>query len=266
MKKIFKKLTSLMLSLMLILAVFGMNKVSYANEKLNGIHATDEIQVIEIPINAYDREGRLLPNFMSVMIKGDRNRVSFTFRNVGADKVDSLSLSLKIVDANGKVVYKPITIKKAALKIGDTPLGTYNKAITTVQEDITVTGTVTEGKTFVVNQKTWRGNFAGGKYSSLSALGGHRHHIPAKGSLSGVVSESNGPAIRMTIDDHKRTASYGSSTSAKEYRAKQASLIKAGKFRQAQDMDINDIKNKFGSKYNGAINEAIAYTKKLGLR
>lgn len=70
----------------------------------------------------------------------------------------------------------------------------------------------------------------------------------------------------MTIADHKKTASYGSSTSAKEYRAKQAKLIKEGKFKQAQDMDINDIRNKFGSKYNGAINEAISYTQKLGLR
>lgn len=164
MKKIIKKLTSITLSLMLILSIFGygLRNVSYAYETLDGILATEEMQVIEIPIGTYTSNSRLLPNFMSIRIEGNSSKVSFTFRNIGVDKVDALSLNLKIVDANGKVVYNPSTIKKTALKIGDTPLGTYNKPIATVQEDITVTGTVTEGKSFAVNQSTWRGNFAVG--------------------------------------------------------------------------------------------------------
>ncbi|MGL5822093.1 MAG: hypothetical protein ACRCYE_10840 [Sarcina sp.] len=53
---------------------------------------------------------------------------------------------------------------------------------------------------------------------------------------------------------------------AKQYRAKQANLIKQGKFAAAQDMDIRDIKNKFGSKYNKAIDQAVQYAKSQGYR
>jgi len=53
----------------------------------------------------------------------------------------------------------------------------------------------------------------------------------------------------MKIADHKKTASWGSSAEAKAYREKQAQLIKDGKFDEAQKMDIQDVRSKFGKKY-----------------
>ena len=63
------------------------------------------------------------------------------------------------------------------------------------------------------------------------------------------LSKGKGPAISMKIADHKKTASWGSSAEAKAYREKQAQLIKDGKFDEAQKMDIQDVRSKFGKKY-----------------
>lgn len=73
----------------------------------------------------------------------------------------------------------------------------------------------------------------------------------------------DGPAIKMDIKDHRQTASCGSSKEAKEYREKQKELIDQGKFREAFQMDVDDIREKFGDKYDDAIAEASAYVDKL---
>jgi len=57
----------------------------------------------------------------------------------------------------------------------------------------------------------------------------------------------------MDIPDHRQTASWGSSKDAKVYRAEQKKLIDDGKFDEAQQMDVNDVKSKFGKKYDSAI-------------
>jgi len=67
----------------------------------------------------------------------------------------------------------------------------------------------------------------------------------------------------MKIADHKKTASWGSSAEAKAYREKQAQLIKDGKFDEAQKMDIQDVRSKFGKKYDDAIEQMLEYTRKL---
>ena len=50
---------------------------------------------------------------------------------------------------------------------------------------------------------------------------------------------------------------------ADEYRAKQESLINQGRFREAVNMDINDIRSKFGGKYDQGIKELLNYVDEL---
>lgn len=63
----------------------------------------------------------------------------------------------------------------------------------------------------------------------------------------------------METADHELTASWGSSTEAEAYRELQAKLIGEGKFREAVMMDIEDIKLKFGEKYDAAIQQMLDY-------
>lgn len=100
----------------------------------------------------------------------------------------------------------------------------------------------------------------GGSYGQLrkNAVSGTQvHHMPAD-SIS-PIPRNEGPAIRMDAADHMRTASYGSSSAAIQYRAQQQNLINQGRMREAIQMDIDDIHSKFGSKYDDAINEMLHY-------
>lgn len=77
-------------------------------------------------------------------------------------------------------------------------------------------------------------------------------------------TEGNGPSIKMTKEDHRLTASYGSSNDAKEYRAAQKALIEKGNYHDAIQMDIDDIHLKFGDKYDDAISEMLEYAELIG--
>ena len=101
----------------------------------------------------------------------------------------------------------------------------------------------------------------GGAYSDVPANGGERHHMPAD-SVS-PLSTQKGPVINMSLGDHKKTASWGRSKYAQEYRAQQRRLINNGDFMRAQQMDIDDVKSKFGNKYNKTIDEMRDYILKL---
>ncbi|RSJ72456.1 hypothetical protein [Streptococcus cristatus] len=92
------------------------------------------------------------------------------------------------------------------------------------------------------------------------------HHVPANASSSEtVMSRLDGPSILMTEKDHALTASYGNSLSAQSYRAKQAKYIEEGNWKKAFEMDVNDIRSKFGEKYDEALKaaERAAREKKL---
>ncbi|WP_410003778.1 hemagglutinin repeat-containing protein [Pseudomonas syringae] len=90
------------------------------------------------------------------------------------------------------------------------------------------------------------------------------HHCPAKNCYaSAPISSADGPAIKMDPADHKLTASYGSSPEAKAYRAQQEKLLKEGKLDEAIDMDVNDIRSKFGDKYDASIGQMKEYAKSL---
>lgn len=67
----------------------------------------------------------------------------------------------------------------------------------------------------------------------------------------------------MDKADHMRTASWGNSAAAIEYRQNQAFLIENGMFKEAIMMDIQDVQSKFGSKYDSAIIEMLKYVNEL---
>lgn len=74
------------------------------------------------------------------------------------------------------------------------------------------------------------------------------------------LSKEKGPSIIMDKGDHKQTASWGASKEAKAYRTTQKELIQQGKFKEAQNMDIQDVKSKFGDKYDVHITQMNEYT------
>ncbi len=89
------------------------------------------------------------------------------------------------------------------------------------------------------------------------------HHMPAN-DVNGL-KENDGPAIVMEKADHRQTASCGSSLDAREYRQQQKVLIDEGKFEEAMQMDIDDIHDKFGNKYDDAIAQMKETAKEKGL-
>ena len=133
------------------------------------------------------------------------------------------------------------------------------------------------GMTYSVAKKIWDNVFGGmnkeiieeskdgGSYKEVKANSDGSteevHHMPSD-SVS-PVDRMDGPAIKMDKEDHRQTASYGSSVEAKEYRDTKKEKIKNGDFRGAIQMDIDDIKDKFGNKYDKAIEQMLQYVDKL---
>ena len=105
----------------------------------------------------------------------------------------------------------------------------------------------------------------GGSYGELKSEGWgwnseppkEVHHMPS--NESSPLETNDGPAIVMDQQDHRQTASCGNSRDAQEYRAKQKELIDQGKFDEALQMDIDDIHDKFGNKYDTQIKQMQDY-------
>ena len=99
----------------------------------------------------------------------------------------------------------------------------------------------------------------GGAYSDVRAanVGGEVHHMPAN-SVS-PIPRADGPAIWMETADHGLTGSNGSGGWAAAYRADQQALINSGRFMDAVQMDIDNVHNLFGSKYDEAIEQMLDY-------
>jgi len=89
-------------------------------------------------------------------------------------------------------------------------------------------------------------------------------YVVQKGDTLSPLSYGEGPTIAMAEADHEQTASYRNSARAKAYRQAQADLIRQGDFRAAQEMDIQDIRQKFGNKYDGAIQQMLKYSQERG--
>lgn len=103
----------------------------------------------------------------------------------------------------------------------------------------------------------------GGAFRNVRKLRGHdSHHIPAD-SIS-PIARGDGPTIAMSRGDHAKTASWGNKPGARPHREAQAKLIQEGKFSEAQKMDIDDIRRKFGDSYDEAIEQMLIYTREKG--
>ena len=111
---------------------------------------------------------------------------------------------------------------------------------------------------------------AGGSYKTVFAYVNEgvseANHIPSQDaylSRTGL-SKNAGPAIWMTEEDHAKMASTGSSHDAIEWRQRQAELIEQGKFMDAMEMDIRDIREKFpDGRYEKGIRQAVEYAEGL---
>lgn len=109
----------------------------------------------------------------------------------------------------------------------------------------------------------------GGSYKELKKAGygdateppTEIHHTPADSASK--LERDDGPAIAMEKKDHQKTASFGSSREAKEYREVQKQNIDSGNIRKAIEMDINDLRSKFGNKYDKGIEQMLKYVDQL---
>lgn len=110
-----------------------------------------------------------------------------------------------------------------------------------------------------------KGEKKGGSYKDVRVAGEgdtkEVHHMPS--DESSPLERNDGPCIKMDKEDHRKTASCGNSREAREYRQQQKELIESGRFRDAIQMDIDDIKEKFGDKYDDAIAEMMEYVDQL---
>lgn len=104
----------------------------------------------------------------------------------------------------------------------------------------------------------------GGSYRDTKRTSdGETHEVHHTPSDEAAELGKDGPAIKMEKEDHHKTASYGNSKEAREYRAQQKELIDQGKFREAVQMDIDDIRSKFGDKYDEGISQMKDYVDQL---
>ncbi len=102
----------------------------------------------------------------------------------------------------------------------------------------------------------------GGRHGNLDCPEGHeRHHMPADSTTN--MRRDDGPAIAMEKDDHYKTANWGPSKEARAYRKKQKELVDQGEIKEAIQMDIDDIRSKFGDKYDDQIKEMMEYADTL---
>jgi filamentous hemagglutinin len=88
--------------------------------------------------------------------------------------------------------------------------------------------------------------------------------MPSRSGSDGYVHKMDGPAIKMSKDDHRRTKSNGKNSGSREYIENQKRLIEQGRYKEAMDNDIQDIRSQFGSKYDDAIQQMQDYAKCMG--
>lgn len=198
-----------------------------------------------------------VPNTLVATLTPGELGFAITVTNIGLDKISYIYINVDIYKNNGDYV--------TSFQVRDTnvPVGTktYTHLLdksATVQETIIITGYAQDGVTYDFGRTTtYRYNFVGGAYGTMAAYDGQRHHIPSDSVTS--ITTYSGPAIRMITADHRLTASYGSSASAISFRAQEAALIAEGKFDEAMQLGIDDIRSLFGTKYDKAIAQMISY-------
>jgi hypothetical protein len=116
----------------------------------------------------------------------------------------------------------------------------------------------------------WPFNFRGGSYAAVRAgnTGGDVHHTPATAALtsSSSLSREEGPAIFMSTPDHARTASFAGNPGYRAHIDRQRELISQGRWRDAIQMDIDDIRRLFpDGRYDEGIRQMLEYARRRGL-
>ena len=203
-----------------------------------------------------------IPNIITVKLTPGKKGFAVFVINTGLDALTSLHLNLRLTDYNNNYI-DSYSINDVNIPVGERSYIWMKDKSATIKENISLSGYAIDGPTYTLGPiSTYRYNFAGGSYSSLSPYEGHRHHIPSNDVNR--LPTTGGPCIRMLTEDHYMTSSYGSSASAQQYRAKEEALIKEGKFAEAMQMGIDDIRSLFGTKYNDAIAEMISYAVSKG--
>jgi hypothetical protein len=103
------------------------------------------------------------------------------------------------------------------------------------------------------------------KYFADSKTHEVHHLIPAKLlEITGILSYMEGPCIRMEKKDHEETQSYKKKRMlSDDYFQKQLRYLKENNIRAAIEIEITDLRAKFGSKYDDAIKEVLKYVSEL---
>lgn len=270
MKKTMKKIVTCVFAILLTfnttLSVFATELSTSTTSPTSNIEYNADIITADGIITEFSQNSlQKVPNVLGGSITPQASSFKFTISNVGIDTIDSVTLCWQLYDdITDKLL---ITTQKTFtnVKVGNTTYTWSRAKSDTVQERLELWGYAKDGSdSLTIKTVTnYRWNFVGGKYGSIKALGGQRHHMPSD-SVS-PLSTNNGPCIRMLTADHKKTSSYGSSTSAVNFRKKEKAKIDEGKFLAAQQLGINDVKSLFGStKYSNAISQMVTYTKSLG--
>lgn len=153
----------------------------------------------------------------------------------------------------------------SVLETANESLGQFNKIESNLTGELSNSESLIDkaneslGKDSEVNEKQ------GGRFGDIFKEGEGNtkevHHMPADSTTK--LERGDGPAIKMDKADHRETASCGNSTEAQEYRAQQKQLVSEGKVREAIHMDIDDIHEKFGDKYDDAISQMLDYVDQI---
>jgi RHS repeat-associated protein len=117
---------------------------------------------------------------------------------------------------------------------------------------------------YALNPLSWldplglTGTVDGGRHRDTK-IDGRLHDTESHHLIADAISDlhrQDAPAIRMEVKDHYRTGSHGHQGKAGEiFRAKQKALLDAGKYDEALKMGIDDVRQKFGTKYDDAIEQ-----------
>jgi len=81
------------------------------------------------------------------------------------------------------------------------------------------------------------------------------HHLIA--DTSSDIATNDALAVRATRKDHYQTGSWGTRKSSRIFQAKQFELVAAGKYQEALQMGIDDLRDLFGPKYDSHVQSAI---------
>lgn len=103
----------------------------------------------------------------------------------------------------------------------------------------------------------------GGAHWKVRMLPGyHSHHMPS--NMVSPLRRGEGPAIAMLPRDHAQTLSYGWGAAKIAHRRAQRELIAKGDFRGAIQLDVDDIRANFGTRYDKSIDQMWKYVDRKG--